>query len=61
MSTHFTIFGGSFVHEAPGFSPAQRGQGALAVWGLVLGSLLIGVAMVAAVTVTAWVNGAVIV
>jgi hypothetical protein len=61
MSTHFTIFGGSFVHEAHGFSPARKGQGALAVWGLVLGSLLIGVATVAAVTVTAWVNGAVIV
>ena len=30
----------------------------MAVWGLVLGSLLIGVATVAAVTATAWVNGA---
>jgi hypothetical protein len=57
MSTHFTVFGGSFVSEAHGFSPARKGQGALAVWGLVLGSLLIGVATVAAVTVTAWVNG----
>ena len=44
-------------HEAHGFSPARKGQGALAVWGLVLGSLLIGVATVAAVTATAWVHG----
>jgi len=61
MSPHFTVFGGSFISEAHGFSPARKGQGALAVWGLVLGSLLIGVATVAAVTVTAWVNGGAIV
>jgi len=57
MSPHFTVFGGSFISEAHGFSPVRKGQGALAVWGLVLGSLLVGVVTVAAVTVTAWVNG----
>jgi hypothetical protein len=60
MSAHFTISGGSIAGEARGFSPAQKGKGALAVWGLVLGSLLVGVATVAAVTATAWANGAVI-
>ena len=60
MSVHFTIFGGSFIHEARGFSPARNGKAALAVWGLVLGSLLLGVTTVAAVTATAWVQGAVI-
>lgn len=57
---HFTVFGGSFVHEARGFSPARKGTGPLAVWGLVLGSLLFGVTTVAAVTATAWARGAAI-
>ena len=60
MSTHFTVFGGSFVHEARNFSPARKNRAALAVWGLVLGSLLVAVTTVAAVTATAWVRGAVI-
>ncbi len=58
MSAHFTVFGGSFVSEAHGFSPARKGQGALAVWGLVLGSLLIGVTTVAAVAVSTWAQAA---
>ena len=61
MSSHFTVSGGSLISAAHGFSPARKGQGTLAVWGLILGSLLIGVATVAAVTVTAWVNGGAIV
>jgi hypothetical protein len=61
MSSHFTVSGGSLISTADGFSPARKGQGALAVWGLVLGSLLIGVATVAAVTVTAWVSGGAVV
>jgi hypothetical protein len=61
MSVKITVFTGSFHNEAQGFSPARKGQGALAVWGLVLGSLLVGVATVAAVTVTAWVNGGAVV
>jgi hypothetical protein len=61
MSVKITVFTGSFHDEAQGFSPARKGQGALAVWGLVLGSLLVGVATVAAVTVTAWVNGGAVV
>jgi hypothetical protein len=60
MSAHFTVSVGSLTDEARGFSPAGNGKGSLAVWGLVLGSLLVGVATVAAVTVTAWANGAVI-
>ena len=60
MSAHFTVFGGSFVHEVRGFSPARNGKAALAMWGLVLGSLLLGVTTVAAVTATAWVHGAVL-
>jgi hypothetical protein len=60
MPAQFTVFGGSLVSESHCFSPARKGLGALAVWGLVLGSLLIGVATVAAVTATAWVNGAVV-
>jgi hypothetical protein len=60
MTAHFTVLAGSFVREVRGFSPAQRDRGALAVWGLVLGSLLLGVTTVAAVTASAWVNGAVI-
>jgi hypothetical protein len=58
MSAHFTA--DSLTNEAPSFSPAGNGNGTLAVWGLVLGSLLLGVITVAAVTAAAWVNGAVI-
>lgn len=60
MSAHFTVSAGSLTNEAPGFSPARNGNGTLAVWGLVLGSLLLGVTTVAAVTAAAWLNGAVI-
>jgi hypothetical protein len=55
---HFTVFGGSFVQEAHGFqgahgfNPAPRRGEPLAVWGFVLGSLLIAVATVATVTVS---------
>jgi hypothetical protein len=59
MSAHFTATD-SLTNEAPSFSPARNGNGTLAVWGLVLGSLLLGVTTVAAVTATAWLNGAVI-
>ena len=59
MSAHFTVFGGSFVHEARGFSPVpHRRLSALAVWGFVLASLLFGVTTVATVTATAWAHGA---
>jgi hypothetical protein len=61
MSAHFSVSDDSLTSEAPGFSPARNGKGTLAVWGLVLGSLLVGVATVAAVTVTAWVNGGAVV
>jgi hypothetical protein len=58
MSGHFTVFGGSFVREARGFSPALRPRaGSLALWGFVLASLLFAVTTVAAVTATAWANG----
>ena len=60
MSSHFTVFGGSFVHEARNFSSAREGKAALAVWGLVLGSLLVGVTTVAAVTASAWLHDGVI-
>ena len=60
MSAHFTVFGGSFVHEARNFSPAPASKGALAVWGLVLGCLLLGVTTAAALTATAWLHGAVL-
>jgi hypothetical protein len=60
MSAHFSVSTHSLTSEAPGFSPARNGKGTLAVWGLVLGSLLLGVTTVAAVTATAWLNGAVI-
>lgn len=53
MSAHFTVSDG-IAHEARGFSPAGNGKGTLAVWGLVLGSLLLGVTMVAAVAVSTW-------
>lgn len=49
--THFTVFGGSYVHEFRGFS-APRRQPGYAVWGFVLGSLLAAVITVASVTVT---------
>ena len=61
MSAHFTVSDISLADEARGFNPARKGTGSLAVWGFVLGSLLFGVATVAAVTITAWANGAVIV
>jgi hypothetical protein len=55
---YFTVFGGSFVHEAHGFqkafgfNPAPRRADPLAIWGFVLGSLLVAVATVATVTVS---------
>ena len=62
---HFTVFGGAFVHEdrgfaheARGFSPARKGTDGLAVWGVVLASLLFGVTTVATVTASAWAHGA---
>ena len=58
MSAYFTA--DSLTNEAPSFSPVRNGNGNLAVWGLVLGSLLLAVTTVAAVTATAWMNGAVI-
>jgi hypothetical protein len=60
MSAHFSVSADSLNSEAPSFSSAGNGKGTLAVWGLVLGSLLLGVTTVAAVTATAWLNGAVI-
>lgn len=57
MSAHFTVFGESIAHEARSFNPARNGKGSLAVWGLVLGSLLLGVTTVAAVTAAAWLQG----
>jgi hypothetical protein len=58
MSAHFSVSADSLTSEAPGFSPARNGKGTLAVWGLVLGSLLFGVTMVAAVTVSTWAQAA---
>jgi hypothetical protein len=58
MSAHFTVSTDSLTSEALGFSPARNGKGTLAVWGLVLGSLLFGVTMVAAVTVSTWAQAA---
>ena len=50
---HFTVFGGSFVREAHGFNPAPRRRAQpLAVWGFVLGGLLVSVITVATVTVS---------
>jgi hypothetical protein len=54
---HFTVFGGSFVQEAHsfkahGFNPAPRRAEPLAIWGFVLGSLLLAVVTVATVTVS---------
>jgi hypothetical protein len=61
MSTqHFTVFGGSFVHEVHGFNPPRRRESSLATWGFVLGSLLFAVVTVASVTATAWAHGAVL-
>jgi hypothetical protein len=57
MSAHFKV-GGSFSNEARGFSPSSNGKGALAVWGLVLGSLLLGVTTVAIVAVSTWAQAA---
>lgn len=47
---HFTVFGGSFVHETRGFSPPRR-QPALAIWGFILAGLLFSVTTAATVTV----------
>src|SRR5262245_48112700 len=41
MSAHFTVSDGSLANEARTFSPAGNGKGTLAIWGLVLGSLLL--------------------
>jgi hypothetical protein len=60
MSAHFPVLDGSLTDEAPDFSFAPKGKAALAVWGLVLGSLFVGVITVAAVTATAWFQGAVV-
>jgi hypothetical protein len=49
--THFTVFGGVYVHEIRGFSPPRR-RPALGMWGFILGSLLAAVTTVASVTVT---------
>jgi len=54
MNTHFTVFGAAFVHETHGFNPAPRRQEPLAMWGLILGSLLFAVTTVATVTAAAW-------
>ena len=59
MSAHFTVFGGSFVHETRDFTPAPRRQPSLAVWGVVLGSLLFAVTTLATLTATAWAQGGV--
>jgi hypothetical protein len=58
MSAHFSVSAAALPNEAPGFSSARNGKGTLAVWGLVLGSLLFGVTMVAAVTVSTWAQAA---
>lgn len=62
---YFTVFGGAFVqeargpaYEARGFSAARKSTEGLAVWGVVLASLMIGVTTVATVTATAWAHGA---
>ena len=52
---HFTVFGGSFVHEARAFSPAVvPRRETLAVWGFVLATVLAGVTALATVTANAW-------
>ena len=61
VSDHFTLVGGSLIHEAPGFSPAPRRRaGSLALWGFVLASLLFAVTTAAAVTATSWASGAIV-
>lgn len=61
MAAHFTVFGGSFVQEARGFSPPRRrSAGGLAVWGFVLASLLFSVTTVASVTAHAWTQSGVL-
>jgi hypothetical protein len=60
MSQHFTVFGGAFVQEAHTLSePQLRAGNGVALWGLVLATLLFGVTTVATVTATAWAHGAV--
>ena len=49
---HFTVFGGSFIHEAGGFNPAPRRKASVAVWGFILGGLLFAVTTAATVTAT---------
>jgi hypothetical protein len=60
MTQHFTIFGGAFVHEARGFYPVRRRSDPLAVWGVVLATLLFGVVTAASVTATAWAHAAIL-
>jgi hypothetical protein len=53
--SHFTVFGGSFVHEARSFNPANvPRRETLAVWGFVLATVMTGVTTLAAVTAAAW-------
>ena len=53
--SHFTVFGGSFVHEARSFNPAiVPRRETLAVWGFVLATVLAGVTALATVTANAW-------
>ena len=59
MNTHFTVFGASFIHEAHGFNPAPRRRDPLAVWGLVLGGLLLAVTTAATITATTLAHAAV--
>jgi hypothetical protein len=57
MSQHVTVFG--VVKDGHRFGgPQQRAGNGLALWGLVLAMLLLGVTAVAAVTATAWAQGA---
>ena len=57
MSAYFRV-DGSIAHEARGFNPAGNGKGSLAIWGLVLSSLLLGVTTVAVVAVSTWAQAA---
>jgi hypothetical protein len=59
VSQHFTIFGGAFVQEATRDSswPQQQHGKGLALWGVVLATLLCAATTVATVTATAWAQG----
>ena len=59
MSSHFQVLGGSLTGETHAFNPARQRRGTLVAWGFALASLWFGVAVVAAVTATAWAQGAV--